>query len=161
MRWPPAQRAKRALALHRSGPGKVAISIRREDLQALALAGGREAAKEHGADLQALQLDLQAEGDRALRFEAKVTAKMGFLKAHLTLTGRAELDAALQLRLSDLDLKGQGMGSTVAAGFIRPQLEKVQGKPIPLGVVALGEVVLRDVRLSTGETIRAEAEFSS
>ena len=109
------------------------ISIRREDLQALALAVGREAAKGHGGELQDLQLDLQAEGERALRFEAKATAKMGFMKAHLTLTGRAELDDALALRLSNLDLKGQGMASTVAAGFIRPQLEKVQGKADPAG----------------------------
>jgi hypothetical protein len=154
-----AENADALLAL-RSGEGRLELEIGHEDLRQLLLFVGREAARERGADVTDLQLSLHATSPRALEFQSEVTAKFGFIKTTLTLTGRATLDDALQLRLSDLDLKGSGMAAGLATGFIRPQLEKFQREPISLSALPLGDLRLRDVRLSTAKSqLRVEAEF--
>jgi hypothetical protein len=149
------------LTLERSGPGRLSGSISRADLQKVALVVAQAAAAERGAQIQDLQLTLEAESPRVVRVVAEVTAKMGFMKASLTIKGRAELETSLQIRLSEMDVQGHGMAASIAAGLIRAQLEKAQQTPISLSMLQLGTVRLRDVRLTTGETIRLEAEFAS
>jgi hypothetical protein len=153
-----AEGADRILVLQR-GSGNLTIEIGREELRQLLLAAGSKAAQQRGADLKDLQLELTATDPRTLNLRAEVVAKFGFVKATLTLTGHARLDDDLQLHLSDLDVQGSGIAAGLATSFIRPQLEKIQRQPISLSALPLGEVKLRDVRLSTGERIRLEADF--
>lgn len=149
------------LTLERSGPGKLIASITRDNLQKVALAAAQAAAAARGAQVQELHLSLTSESDRVVRVKAEVTAKMGFMKASLTITGRAELETSLQVRLSEMKVDGQGMAASLAAGILRTQLEKLQQTPISLSMLQLGTIRLRDARLSAGETVRLEAEFAS
>ena len=156
-----AQGADRLLQLERAQDGKLSLEIQRRDLEQLVHAIAREAARGHGADITSLKLELQATGGRTVNLESEVVAKFGFVKATLNLTGQAKLDDDLQLHLSDLDVKGSGMAAGLATSFIRPQLEKAQRQPISLAAFSLSGVRLRDVRISTGETVRLEAEFGA
>jgi hypothetical protein len=127
----------------------------------VALAAAQAAAAAKGAQVQELQFELNSESERVVRVKVEVTAKMGFMKASLTITGRAELETSLQVRLSEMKVEGQGMAASLAAGILRTQLEKLQQTPLSLSLLQLGSVRLRDARLSTGDTIRLEAEFAS
>jgi hypothetical protein len=101
-------------------------------------------------------------GPRALSFQADVTAKVMIMKAHLTVNGDADLDDALQLRISNLRLTGGGMAATLARGFLQPRFDKIQQKPIAVGALALGEIRLRDVAVAIeGQTISISAKFGS
>lgn len=153
-----AEGLDRALVLER-GSGNVSLEIGREELRQILLRAGRQAARQRGADIQDLQLELNATGGRTLDVRAEVVAKFGFLKATLQLTGRASVDDEMQVRLSDMDVKGSGLAAGLATSFIRPQLEKLQREPIALSALPLGALKLHDVRITTGDRIRLEAEF--
>lgn len=153
-----AEGGDRILVLQR-GSGNLTIEIGREDLRQLLLAAGSKAAQQRGADIKDLQLELTATDARTLNVRAEVVAKFGFVKATLTLTGRARLDEQLQVHLSDLDVQGSGLASSLATGLIRPQLEKIRRQPISLSALPLGALKVRDVRVSTGDRIRLEADF--
>jgi hypothetical protein len=154
-----AEPIERLLALEKAADGKLFLEIQRDDLQSLVHFIAREAARQHGADITSLTLQLQATGGRQLELESEVVAKFGFVKATLHLTGRAMLDDDLQLHLSDLQVKGSGMAAGLATSFIKPQLEKLQRQPIALAAHSLSGLRLRDVRVTTGDAVRLEAEF--
>ncbi len=156
-----AQGIDRLLSLQRAAEGRVSAQIQPLDLQRLILVEGQKRAREHGADLQDVKLNLNAINPRTLELTAEVVAKFGFVKATVRLTGRATVDDALMLHLSDLEVKGSGMAGSLATGFIRPQLEKLAQHPIALSSRALGEIKVRDVRVSTGDSLRIEADFGS
>lgn len=153
-----AEGADRLLVLQR-GAGHLHIEIGREELRQLLLAAGSKAAQQRGADIKDLKFDLTAADPRTLNVRAEVTAKFGFVKTTLTLTGRAHLDDQLRLHLADLDVQGSGLAAGLAVGLIRPQLDKIQRQPIALSALPLGALELQDVRITTGEKIRLEADF--
>jgi hypothetical protein len=154
-----AEGIDRILVLRR-GEGRLNVEIGRADLQKLALTAAQEAARQRGVEVADLTLDLNATGGRTVDLRSDITAKMGFFKATLTVTGTATLDDSLQLRLSNLDVSGGGMAAGLASSFIRPQLEKIQREPISLAALPLGDLKLKDVRITTGERIRIEADFA-
>jgi hypothetical protein len=153
-----AEGADRILVLQR-GAGRLHVEIGREELRQLLLAAGNKAAQQRGAEIKELKLDLTATDPRTVNLRAEVVAKFGFVKATLSLTGRAQLDDQLRLHLSNLDVQGSGLASSLAVGLIRPQLEKLQREPISLAALPLGALKLRDVRITTGARIRLEADF--
>jgi len=156
-----AESGERLLALHRSGPGHLTAAIAFSDLQRAILAAAQEAASPHGVEIISSNLELTASGGRALDFSVEISAKVSILKAVLTLTGHAELDDSLLLHLTDLQVAGSGMAGGLATGFIRPHLEKLQRQPIDLAVLSLGEIKLRELRVTAGKTVRIEAAFAS
>jgi hypothetical protein len=151
-----------ALVLQKAADGTVELSAKNGDLERLAHTLVAAQAKKHGLDVAETRLAFTQRGPRALSFQGDVTAKVMIMKAHLTVTGDLDLDDALQLRISNLKLTGGGMAATLARGFLQPQFDKIEGKPIALGSLALGEIRLRDVAAAIeGETVRISAKFGS
>jgi hypothetical protein len=149
------------LHLQRAANGQVELRAQLTDLEAAIRRNAAELAGKHGVEIQNVRLELSSRGPREIAFRAEVVAKMIFVKAPVTITGEVRLDDDLNLWISNLDLAGGGMVAGMAGSFIRPQFDKIQNRPFPLAVLALGEVRLRDVEIETGETIRLSARFGS
>jgi hypothetical protein len=151
-----------ALVLQQAADGTVEVSAQHGDLEGLAHTLVAAQAKKHGLEVKETRLAFTQRGPRSLSFQGDVTAKVMIMKAHLTVTGDLDLDDALQLRISNLRLTGGGMAATLARGFLQPQFDKLQAKPISLGTLALGEIRLRDVGVAIeGQTVRLSAKFGS
>ena len=84
-----------------------------------------------------------------------------FLGASLRVTGQLDLDDQLNLKVSGLNCTGDGGVSTLACGVLKPHLEKIDGREFPLMSLPLGEIRLRDVRLTVGDKLCVTAEFGS
>ncbi len=157
----PAADGGSALRVQRAAHGELTVEMAVSDLERLVHSLAADAAKPHGAEIKQVKISLTSSGPRAVSIVAEVTAKMFIASALITLSGDLELDDQMTARLSNLRFGGDGMMANLAGGFIRPQLAALEGRSFPLMNFALGEIVLRDVQVQAGDTLRLSAQFGS
>jgi hypothetical protein len=148
------------LELTDAASGTVSLSISRPALEALIQTIVAEAAAKQGVEVKTTKLELISRGPRALSFRADVTAKVFVMSATLNLSGNLDVDGDLNARISKLALGGDAMITKLAGGFIRPYLEKIEGRIFPLLAFAPGKLKLRDVEISVGESLEVRAKFA-
>lgn len=153
---------RHALGLQKAADGTVELTAKTSDLERLAHTLVAAQAGKRGLDVQETRLSFTQRGPRSLSFQGDVTAKVMIMKAQLTVTGDLDLDDTLQLRITNLRLTGGGMAANLARGFLQPQFDKLEAKPIALSALALGEIRLRDVAVALESgTLRIRAKFGS
>jgi hypothetical protein len=150
-----------AMILNDAEDGSLSISTGFEDLDALLHGIAVELGEKQGVEVRETRLELKNQGPRTLSFRGDVTAKMFIMTAALTLSGQIEVDAGLNARFSRLILSGDGMITKIANGFIRPKLDLLESRPIPLLAFSLGDLRLRDIEVSAGKTLQIRAVFGS
>jgi hypothetical protein len=149
---------KPLLVLTDAAAGSAAVSISKKDLETAALAAARQAAQAHGIMIEDLKLTLISRGERSLDVDALLKIRKGFsgsfrVKAH------AEVDDQLTATLSGLSATGVDMVGRIAATIVQTKLAPFEGKQVPLAAFSLGDVKLRDVKVSVGETVQITAAF--
>lgn len=149
------------LVLMDARDGHVTLSGRKQDLDALVLAGAKEAAARQGIQIADAQLTLAQIGDRSFSADVRVKAKKLFVTATVHIRGKLTVDDTLNAKIFDLSCAGEGVMGEMACTAIRPQLQKMNGQTLPLTALSLGQVRLRDVRMQVGETILLTAAFGS
>lgn len=147
------------LMMKRTAQGDVTVEVARTEIERLLQKLASEAAGPHGVEIKSTSLQVAQRGPRAVSLVAEITAKMFIAKATMTLTADLDLDDQLNLRPSNLQFHGDGMVASLAGGFIRPQLARLEGRAIPLVSFALGDMTLRDIQVNAGETLRFSAQF--
>ena len=147
------------LVLTDAQEGHVEIRIKQDDLQAMLKSAATLAAKEHGVTIQDIQVDLKAAGPRSLEADVRVKAKKMMMSGVVHVRGRADVDDELVATLSDLKVEGEGMIGTMAAAFLKSHVIKYEGRKVPLMTFSLGDVALRDLKISTKGAIRLTASF--
>lgn len=160
-KFAPAADGGFVLSVQRAAHGELTVEMAVSDVERLVHSLAADAAKPHGAEIKQVKISLTSSGPRAVNIVAEVTAKMFIASAMITLSGDLELDGQLTARLSNLRFSGDGMMANLAGGFIRPQLAALEGRSFPLMSFALGEIVLRDVQVQAGDTLRISAQFGS
>ena len=153
------QPADGALVLVNAAGGFVSLAVAHGALEALLHRLATRAAEKQGVEIKKTKLELTARGPRALSFRCEVTAKMFVMSADLSLSGNLDVDEQLNARVSGLTLGGDAMITKLAAGFVRPQLDKLEGRVIPLLALAPGELKLRDVEIATRDGLEIRAKF--
>ncbi|HEY2799481.1 MAG TPA: hypothetical protein VGI85_02730 [Chthoniobacterales bacterium] len=150
---------KLLLLLQDAAEGSIEISLTVTDLEALVLVGVKAEAAKQGVTIEAVQIKLHSRTERALDVEVQVRAKKLFLSAAVRISGRAEIDEQLIARLSQLRCDGEGTLGTLACGVLAPQLQRFDGRQYSLMALPLGELKLREVRITAGQELRVTAEF--
>jgi hypothetical protein len=147
------------LLLENAAEGNVEVAIARADLEAIVLAGAKEAAAQQGVTVEQVRIELRARTERALDVLVQVRAKKLFLGATVRISGRVEIDEQLRARLSGLECVGEGTLGRLACGFIEPHLQRLNDREYPLMALPLGEVKMRGVRIAAGNELRVSALF--
>jgi hypothetical protein len=148
-----------SLKLETAEAGTVAVSTTVEALEELLLSVVSEAAEKQGVAVKGTKLTLHQEGPRAITFRAEVTAKVFIMSATLAVTGRLDVDAAFNARLSSLALDGDPMVTGLAGSFLRPRLQQLEGRTFPLLAFSPGGMKLRDIEMSVKPDLRLQARF--
>jgi hypothetical protein len=148
-----------SLILEGAGKGEVSISVTIEALEGLLQSFAAEAAKKQGIEIKKTKLTLTQEGPRAVAFRAEVTAKVFIMSATLALTGRLDIDDEFNARLSALGLDGDAMVMNLAGSFLKPRLQQLEGKVIPLFAFLPGGIKLRDIQVSVTSALQVQARF--
>ena len=149
------------LLLHKAAQGRIDISTATADLEKLIAEVAAAEAGKHGVAVDNVQLSLSSSGPRSLAAEVRLRGRKLFMSAALRITGAVDLDDELNARVSGLDCTGDGAIASVACGILKPQLQQLNGRVFPLMSLPLGEVRLRDVRISAGDELSVTAEFGS
>jgi len=147
------------LVLTDAKDGHVHVKIGKDDLQAMLLAAASAAAKSQGVTVQELDVKLESSGDRSIVADVRVKAKKMVMSGVVNVRGRADVDDNLVATLSDLSCTGEGMIGGMAAGFLQSKLKAYDGKKFPLMAFSLGDVALRDLKISTKGAVQLSAEF--
>ncbi len=148
-----------ALAMANAARGSIALTVGHAALEALLHQLAKSAAEKQGLEVKKTTLELTARGPRALAFRCAVTAKMFVMSADLALSGELAVDGQLNARVSGLTLGGDAMITKLAAGFIRPHLDKLEGRVFPLLALAPAGLPLRDVEIATHDGLEIRAKF--
>lgn len=147
------------LILQDAVAGRIEIAIAKADLEALALAAAQAPASRQGVQVEDVRIELHARSERVLDVVAQIRAKKLFLGATLRISGRAEIDERLTVRLSELECTGDGTLGTLACGLISPHLQRLSGREFSLTALPIGEARLNQVRLATVDGLQVTAEF--
>jgi hypothetical protein len=150
-----------SLVLKSAQAGSVSVQAAIESLENLLQSLAAEAASKQGVTVQKTKLALNQEGPRAVSFRAEVTAKVFIMNATLALTGRLEIDDSFQARLSNLGLDGDAMVTNLAGSFLRPRLQQLEGRVIPLFAFLPAGLQLRDIQVSVAPALHIQAKFGS
>jgi hypothetical protein len=149
------------LLLHSAVDGRLSVSATVSDLDALIADVAKSEASKHGVNIDSVELSLRSQSPRSLAAEIRLRAKKLFMSAALRITGQLDLDEKLTAKISGLDCTGEGAIASVACGVLKPHLQKIDGREFPLMSLPLGEVRLRDVRITAGDKLSVTAEFGS
>lgn len=147
------------LLLQDAAEGHLEIAVTLADLEALVLAGVKVEAGKHGVTVESVRIELRSRSDRALDAVVQVRARKLFLSAAVRISGSLEIDEQLNARLSGLECAGEGTFGTLACGFIAPHLQRFDGREFSLMALPVGDVKLRDVRVTAAGELRVRAEF--
>ncbi len=147
------------LILTNADNGKVEARITKKDLQELLLAAAELAAKQQGVTIQDLDLTLEAVGPRSVALDVRVKAKKLMMSGVVRVQGRLDIDDELNATLSGLSCTGEGMIGSAAAGFLQKKIQQYEGTEIPLMAFSLGDVALRDLKISVKDSISVSATF--
>jgi hypothetical protein len=147
------------LVLTGARDGHVEARISKADIEALLLAVARELAAQQKVDVQSLKLDLSSDGKRSLSADVRITAKKMFVSSTIHLGARADVDDELKATISDLTAEGDGMVGKLVAGIVQKKLKPMEGRTIPLMTFSLGDVALRDLKISVKNDVQVSAEF--
>ncbi|MEP6668187.1 MAG: hypothetical protein ABJF10_03490 [Chthoniobacter sp.] len=148
-----------SLVLESAAAGKVSVEASIEALEGLLQSLAAEAAKKQGIEVKKTKLTLTQDGPRAVSFRAEVTAKIFVMSAMLALTGRLEIDDEFNAKLSSLGLDGDAMVTNLAGSFLRPRLDKLEGKVFPLFAFLPAGLQLRDIEVSVAPALQVQARF--
>ena len=148
-----------ALVLANAVSGCISLAVAHAALEARLHQLAKGAAEKQGLEVKKTTLELTARGPRALDFRCAVTAKMFVMSADLALSGSLDVDEQLNARLSGLTLGGDAMITKLAAGFVRPHLDKLEGRVFALFALAPGGLPLRDVEIATRDGLEIRAKF--
>lgn len=149
------------LVLQSAADGNVEISAAKDVIErAIAVVAKAEAGK-HGVTIDQVQLAVRPRGSRGIDGEVRLRARKLFFTTVIKLAGKLDLDEQLNASVSDLRCTGDGAIGSLACGFLAPHLQKVNGRSFSLMALPLGDVRLRDVRLSANERLTVEAEFGA
>ena len=152
---------KAMLLLLEAKNGQVTIQIARSALDTLVISAAREAARAHGVQILETTLNLTQLDPRSVSADIRIKAKKLFITATLFLKGKLSVDDALNAKVYDLSVTGEGMLGELAGGAIRPHLQQIDGKSFPLTALPLGEVRLQDLSLTIGDPLKVHATFGS
>lgn len=147
------------LVLTDAKDGKVEAKISKADIETLARHAAEMAAEQQNIKIQDLDLDLKSDGPRSIAIEVRIKAKKLMMSGTIVLRGRLDVDDELNATISDLHADGEGIVGTAAAGLVQKKIKSYNGMKIPLMAFSLGDVALRDLKISVKNDVQVSAAF--
>lgn len=116
-------------------------------------------AETQGARLKDLRLQMQSAGPRSLVIKVDVAAVKFMMTAKLHALAEATLDEHMNLRLSQLDIKGDGATGSMVANMLADKLAAARGREIALGDFMFAGAALEEVDIEVDDNVRLVARF--
>ena len=149
------------LLVHGLRTGNVLVSAAQLDMEkAIAEIAQREA-KKQGITIDQTRVAIRARGPRSISADVSITARKLLFRTRLDISGQLQIDDDFSVKLSNLKCRGEGALGSIACGVLEPHLRKLDGRSFSLMSLPLGEIQLRDVRITVADTVELTADFGS
>lgn len=150
------------LTLSGAEAGRVLMAVSRKDIDSLLLHSARQAAGKYGVAVDSTRLRLSVVDHRSLRVDLKVRVRVGaLLPAGLRVRARMDVDDQLNGRITRLTCDGDELLGPLISAFVRPALDKYEGKKRPLVGFVFGNMRLRDLKVDVRDGFQLEAQFGN
>ncbi|CAN5634383.1 hypothetical protein BH20VER1_BH20VER1_15360 [soil metagenome] len=149
------------LLLQRAAEGEIEISAATDSIERGIAALAKQEAGKHGVTIDDVELAVEQRGERSLDAEVQLRARKLFFSTVIRIGAKLDLDDELNATISGLTCAGDGAIGSMACGFLKPHLEAIDGRMFPLMALPLGEIRLRDVRVSAADHLTVTAEFDA
>jgi head-tail adaptor len=141
--------------------GHLTVSAAQLDLEnAIRDMTEREASKQ-GIDIEQTRVSLRARGTRSLAADIRLQARKYLFRANIDVSGQIDIDDCFNARISNLKCRGEGTIGSLACAGLEPILRQMEGRTFSLSSFPLGEVKLRDIRITVADTVEITADFGS
>ena len=149
------------LLLQGAADGELEVTVAHHELENAIAALAKAEAGKHGVAIDQVRLTLRTRGERSVDAEVQLRGKKLFFTTVIRIAAKLDVDDQLNATVSGLSCNGEGAIGALACGVLQPHLQSLDGRTFSLTGLPLGEVRLRDVRLSTGDEIKVTAEFGA
>jgi hypothetical protein len=140
--------------------GHLSVQVEHDHLEEAILTIAKKVSASTGVAIQKVSAALTSIDPTTVDVLLNITAKK-FVTAIVRISGRLSIDNRMVAKASNLNAESDGMVGGIAVNFIRPHLQKLNGRPLPLLAFSLGNVKLRGVNVTTSDGVRIAAEFGS
>ncbi len=147
------------LMLNELQDGRFALDMNQRELESAITAMAREVAAKKEISIDSGELHVVATEPRLLDLDYRVKARRSIVSATVRLKARVRVDLALNATPESLAIEGEGAVGRLVVGLIRPTLDALQGKPIPLKLLPPGEIKLYDLTMTTDDAVHIRAGF--
>jgi len=149
------------LIVRSAAEGEVAITAAKEIIEDAIAAVAKSEAGKHGVAIDQVRLSVEPRGERSVDAEVQLRAKKLFFTTVIRIAAKLDLDDELNAKISGLTCNGEGALGSLACGVLAPHLDKLNGQAYALMALPLGEIRLRDVRLSANDRLSVTAQFGA
>lgn len=149
---------KTTLVVTNASEGSFEFSMKVADIKPMLMAGAKEHAT-GGFNIRDLTFDAKSDSPRSLSVDLKVQATWLFVPADFHVAGRVDIDDYFNVRLSGLRCDGENLGGVLIAGFIDDQMQKHNGKVMPLAAWPGNKLRLNAAHIEVDDHIRIKGGF--
>jgi hypothetical protein len=146
--------------LRDASDGHLSVQLEHEHLEQAILTIARKVSASTGVAIQKVSAKLTSIDPTTVDVLLNITAKK-FVTAVVKISGRLSINDRMVATASNLNANSDGMVGGIAVNFIRPHLQQLNGRPLPLLAFSLGNVKLRGVNVTTTDGVRIVAQFGS
>ena len=155
------QKGERVLLIQNAANGTIEITTSKASLERAIAAVAKEEAGKQGVSIDQVQLSVQQRGERSIDAEVQLRGRKLFFSTVIRIAASLNIDEDLNATVSGLKCNGDGAVGALACGVLAPHLEKLDGRTFALMGLPLGEIRLRDVRISAGDKLSVSAAFGA
>ena len=139
--------------------GTLSISATQVDLESAIEKVAREQAR--GLTIDQVRLSMRARGPRSIAIDVRIQARKLFLRARIDISGQIDIDDDFAIRASNLRCKSDGAIGGIACAALEPVFRQIESKPFSLKSLPLGNIQVRDVRVTVADTVEITADFGT
>jgi hypothetical protein len=153
------EKNKPLLVLGGAKEGRLSVEVACDDAERLLLTAARKGARTYGMSVSRVRLKMTTEGQRTVRVDLRIFARVGFVPAGLHFSARLDMNDRLDGTLTELSCTGDDILGPLVSGLIRPFLARYNGKTRPLMNFPASDLRLHDLHIDADQTVRITADF--
>ena len=88
-------------------------------------------------------------------------ARKFLFRTNIDISGQLDIDDHFNAKVANLKCRAEGTIGSLACGALQPHLQRLEGQSFSLMSFPLGELKMRDVRITVADTVEITADFGS
>jgi len=147
------------LVVHNVRDGTLSISASQLGLErAIETIARREG---RGLTIDQVRLAMRARGPRSIAVDVRLQARKLLFRARIDVSGQIDIDEDFVVKASNLKCKSDGGIGSIACNMLDPIFRRVEQQSFSLPSLPLGNIKVRDIRVTVADTVEITADFGS